>query len=105
MLEDEPDLRPGTPVIEDCAADGKEDPESASEPPLTVSLSWEAPRHAVKENLAVIYHVEYFRDQWQLWLKGKTCRQPLCTLTGQHRSCSGLKLVLRGYSCGGQLVL
>ena len=80
VMEDEPDLRPGTPIIEDFT-EGKEDSEAA-EPPLTVSLSWEAPRHSVKENLSVIYHVEYYRDQWQLWLKGKTCRQPLCTLTG-----------------------
>ena len=79
-MEDEPDLRPGTPIIEDCA-EGKEDSEP-SDPPLTVSLSWGPPRHAVNESLSVIYHVEYYRDQWQLWLKGKTCRQPLCTLTG-----------------------
>ena len=64
----EPPARPGTPHVVD-------NPE-----PEIVTLEWPEPEEVTQGALErPTYHVEYYRDQWQLWLKGKMSKKNYCT--------------------------
>jgi hypothetical protein len=90
LLEDLPE-RPGTPIIDERSCESA-DCESS------ISLSWKP----IGSESDAIYHVEYYRDQWELWLKGKTCKQPSCTLTDLVPG-SYYKFRVRTHTSGGGL--
>lgn len=63
---EEPPAHPGMPEVE-----SHED---------SVTLRWDPPAVMDPQDKKPIYHIEYYRDQWQLWLKGSTCSNTHCVL-------------------------
>lgn len=60
-----PPESPGVPDIMDVTQSGQ------------LTLAWDAPSSGSVDH----YIVEYYRDQWQLWLRMKTCKDPHTIVT------------------------
>ena len=60
-----PPESPGVPEIMDVTESGQ------------LTLAWDAPASGSVDH----YIVEYYRDQWQLWLRMKTCKDPHTIVT------------------------
>ena len=60
-----PPESPGIPEIMDVTASGQ------------LTLAWDPPASGSVDH----YIVEYYRDQWQLWLRMKTCKDPCTVVT------------------------
>jgi len=60
-----PPESPGAPEIMDVTQTGQ------------LTLAWDAPASGSVDH----YIVEYYRDQWQLWLRMKTCKDPYTMVT------------------------